>query len=94
MLLLQLDVDVFLFLILTGFFCLFGHLLVELVSHQAAALHFAQLSLLLLLVVKQLVEFLDRSPFVFLGDLRVHFRKGRSLRRSHRHIISTSTTAH
>lgn len=80
-LLLQLEVDVFLFLVRALLLSLFSHLFVKLLAHETATLLLAEHSLLLFLVVKKLVELLDRCPLVFLSDFRVHFRHGGSLRR-------------
>lgn len=48
-------------------------LLVEFLANEAATFLLAHERLLLLLVVQKLVELLDGSPLVLLGDLRVDF---------------------
>lgn len=77
MLLLKFMVNTIFFLDLLHALTFFYHLLVELLPDETAALLLSEHALLLLLVVKQLVELLNCSPFVIFGDFAVYFGKGR-----------------
>jgi len=88
MLLLQLNIYFFLLAVLTLALFLLYQLLIEFLSHETTTFLLSQHGLLLLLVVEQLVELLDRGPLVFFSDLTVHFSQWGCLRRGHRHIIS------
>ena len=71
-------------------FTLLCHLLVELIADESTSLLFSQDGLLLLFVVKQSVEFLDRGPFVLLSELRVDLGAAISLTRSDTVLVGTT----
>ena len=65
------------------------HLLVELLSNQSTALLLTEHCLLLLLVVKQSVEFLNGGPLVLLSELRVDFRLAVNLTRRNAYVVTS-----
>lgn len=76
------------FFIVSNFPLLFFlELFIELLFNQPFSFFISKNSLLLLLVMKKSIKFLDGSPFIIFVYFRVCFGKRRSLATGHRHAI-------
>jgi len=73
MLLLKLLINFVFFPVLFFTLRLFLHLLIQFLAHQAASLLLPQNRLLLFLVMKKLIEFLNRCPFILFSYFTVDF---------------------